>query len=102
MRSWACRWASTPSTAHAPDSVVARSPGTPARPAISAPKTSRSCAREWGLTPASVRGRWAEGGIESGVDLEAVMECGGLAEQIVGHPLPGKLMRAGTLERLRH
>src|SRR6218665_694748 len=58
MRSWACRWASTPSTAHAPGSVVARSPGTLARPAISAPKTSRSCARKWASTPASI---WRRG-----------------------------------------
>jgi len=43
-----------------------------------------------------------EMGIDTGVDLEALIECARLAEQIVGHPLPGKLMRAGTLERLRH
>jgi len=43
-----------------------------------------------------------EMGIDTGVDLEALIECARLAEQIVGHPLPGKLMRAGTLERFRH
>jgi hydroxymethylglutaryl-CoA lyase len=34
-------------------------------------------------------------GIETGVDLEALIECSQLAEQIVGHPLPSKLARAG-------
>lgn len=43
-----------------------------------------------------------EMGIATGVDLEALIECARLAEEIVGHPLPGKLMRAGTLGRFRH
>ncbi|MFH0129329.1 hydroxymethylglutaryl-CoA lyase [Variovorax sp. VaC1] len=43
-----------------------------------------------------------EMGIDTGVDLEALIECARLAEEIVGHPLPGKLMRAGTLGRFRH
>lgn len=43
-----------------------------------------------------------EMGIETGVDLDALIECARLAEDIVGRPLPGKLMRAGTLERFRH
>jgi hydroxymethylglutaryl-CoA lyase len=43
-----------------------------------------------------------EMGIETGVDLEALIGCAQLAEGIVGHPLPGKLMRAGTLGRFRH
>ncbi|SEK15943.1 MULTISPECIES: hydroxymethylglutaryl-CoA lyase [unclassified Variovorax] len=43
-----------------------------------------------------------EMGIETGVDLEALIGCAQLAEDIVGHPLPGKLMRAGTLGRFRH
>lgn len=38
-----------------------------------------------------------EMGIETGVDLDALVECARLAESIVGHPLPGKLMRGGTL-----
>lgn len=42
-----------------------------------------------------------EMGIETGVNLEALIECAGLAERIVGHPLPGKLMRGGTLGRFR-
>ncbi|KQX29406.1 hydroxymethylglutaryl-CoA lyase [Variovorax sp. Root434] len=43
-----------------------------------------------------------EMGIETGVDLDALIGCAQLAEEIVGHPLPGKLMRAGTLGRFRH
>lgn len=43
-----------------------------------------------------------EMGIETGVDLEALIGCARMAEEIVGHPLPGKLMRAGTLGRFRH
>lgn len=43
-----------------------------------------------------------EMGIATGLDLDALVECAHLAESIVGHPLPGKLMRGGTLARLRH
>ncbi|MFS2099926.1 hydroxymethylglutaryl-CoA lyase [Variovorax sp. Varisp85] len=43
-----------------------------------------------------------EMGIETGVDLDALIGCAQLAEEIVSHPLPGKLMRAGTLGRFRH
>ncbi|MFL6694244.1 MAG: hydroxymethylglutaryl-CoA lyase [Ramlibacter sp.] len=43
-----------------------------------------------------------EMGIATGIDLEALVECARLAETIVGHPLPGKLMRGGTLARWRH
>jgi hydroxymethylglutaryl-CoA lyase len=43
-----------------------------------------------------------EMGIATGVDLDALVECARLAESIVGHPLPGKLMRGGTLGRFRH
>jgi hydroxymethylglutaryl-CoA lyase len=42
-----------------------------------------------------------EMGIETGVDLDALIDCARMAEEIVGHPLPGKLMRAGTLQRFR-
>ncbi|GMU70685.1 MAG: hydroxymethylglutaryl-CoA lyase [Burkholderiales bacterium] len=34
-----------------------------------------------------------EMGIETGVDLRAMVECARMAERIIGHPLPGKLMR---------
>jgi hydroxymethylglutaryl-CoA lyase len=40
-------------------------------------------------------------GIETGVDLEALIECARLAEDIVGHPLPGSVMRGGSLSGLR-
>ncbi len=42
-----------------------------------------------------------EMGIETGVDLDELVAAAKLAEQIVGHPLPGKLMRGGTLAALR-
>lgn len=40
-------------------------------------------------------------GIETGVDLERLSECARLAEEIVGHPLPGKIKTAGSLAALR-
>lgn len=42
-----------------------------------------------------------EMGIETGIDLDALLESAELAEQIVGHPLPGTVMRGGSLTRLR-
>jgi hydroxymethylglutaryl-CoA lyase len=33
-------------------------------------------------------------GIETGVNLEALVECAKLAEEIVGHPLPSKMAHA--------
>jgi hydroxymethylglutaryl-CoA lyase len=42
-----------------------------------------------------------EMGIETGLDLEALVECARLAEDIVGHPLPGSVMTGGSLQRLR-
>ena len=42
-----------------------------------------------------------EMGIETGLDLEALVECARLAEDIVGHPLPGSVMTGGSLARLR-
>jgi hydroxymethylglutaryl-CoA lyase len=42
-----------------------------------------------------------EMGGESGVDLEALIEAARLAERIVGHPLPGRTMKAGTLAGFR-
>jgi hydroxymethylglutaryl-CoA lyase len=42
-----------------------------------------------------------EMGIETGIDLEALIDCARLAEDIVGHPLPGSVMRGGSLDRLR-
>ncbi|TDK45666.1 hydroxymethylglutaryl-CoA lyase [Antarcticimicrobium luteum] len=40
-------------------------------------------------------------GIETGVDLEALIDCARLAEEIVGHDLTGSVMRGGLLRRLR-
>jgi hydroxymethylglutaryl-CoA lyase len=42
-----------------------------------------------------------EMGIETGVDLEALSECARMAEDVVGHPLPGSVMKGGSLKRLR-
>ena len=42
-----------------------------------------------------------EMGIATGADLERVIECAGLAEAIVGHPLPSKLLRGGSLDAIR-
>ena len=42
-----------------------------------------------------------EAGIETGIDLEALIEAARLAEDVVGHPLPGSVMKGGSLERLR-
>lgn len=42
-----------------------------------------------------------EMGIETGVDLDALVECARLAEDIVGHPLPGSVKTGGTLDALR-
>ena len=43
-----------------------------------------------------------EMGIETGLNLEKLIECAQLAEEIVGHPLPGSVMKGGSLKRLRH
>ena len=42
-----------------------------------------------------------EMGIATGVDLDKLIECAALAEDVVGHPLPSKLLRGGTLNRIR-
>jgi hydroxymethylglutaryl-CoA lyase len=42
-----------------------------------------------------------EMGIETGIDLEALIACANLAEEVVGHPLPGSVMKGGSLRRLR-
>jgi hydroxymethylglutaryl-CoA lyase len=43
-----------------------------------------------------------EMGIETGIDLDALIECARLAEDIVGHPLPGKIMHGGSLSKFRN
>jgi hydroxymethylglutaryl-CoA lyase len=42
-----------------------------------------------------------EFGIKTGIDLDALIECAKLAEDVVGHPLPGSVMKGGTLGRFR-
>jgi hydroxymethylglutaryl-CoA lyase len=42
-----------------------------------------------------------EMGIETGVSLEKLIECAALAEDVVGHPLPSKLLRGGSLATIR-
>jgi hydroxymethylglutaryl-CoA lyase len=42
-----------------------------------------------------------EMGIETGIDLERLIESARLAEEIVGHPLPGSVMKGGSLQALR-
>lgn len=42
-----------------------------------------------------------EMGIATGVDLEKLCECARIAEEIVGHPLPGKVKTGGSLAALR-
>src|SRR5262245_17261565 len=42
-----------------------------------------------------------EMGIETGIDLEGLIDCARLAEDIVGHPLPGSVMKGGSLKPLR-
>ena len=43
----------------------------------------------------------AEMGIETGIDLDKLIAAAQLAEEIVGHPLPGAVMRGGTLAKYR-
>jgi hydroxymethylglutaryl-CoA lyase len=42
-----------------------------------------------------------EMGIETGIDLDKLIECALLAEDIVGHPLPGSVKMGGSLRALR-
>ena len=42
-----------------------------------------------------------EMGIETGLNLDALIDCANLAEKVVGHPLPGSVMKGGSLKRLR-
>jgi hydroxymethylglutaryl-CoA lyase len=38
-------------------------------------------------------------GVETGVDLEKLIEAGNVAEQVLGRPLPGKVHRAGAFKK---
>jgi hydroxymethylglutaryl-CoA lyase len=42
-----------------------------------------------------------EMGIDTGIDIETLIAAAQLAEEIVGHPLPGSMMRGGTLAKFR-
>jgi hydroxymethylglutaryl-CoA lyase len=42
-----------------------------------------------------------EMGVKTGVDLEALIEVSRFAQDMVGHELPGKLMKSGSLARYR-
>jgi hydroxymethylglutaryl-CoA lyase len=42
-----------------------------------------------------------EMGIATGIDLERLIEVATLAEDVVGHPLPGSVMHGGSLRRFR-
>jgi hydroxymethylglutaryl-CoA lyase len=42
-----------------------------------------------------------EMGITTGVDLDKLIACAALAEDVVGHPLPSKLLRGGSLTAIR-
>jgi hydroxymethylglutaryl-CoA lyase len=42
-----------------------------------------------------------EMGVETGIDLDAMIAAGQLAERVVGHPLPGKLKAGGNLQTYR-
>ena len=42
-----------------------------------------------------------EMGIETGIDLDRLLETARLAEDIVGHPLPGSVMHGGSLTAFR-
>ncbi len=43
-----------------------------------------------------------EMGIETGIDLEKMIEAARLAEDIVGHPLPSAVMHGGSLRSMRN
>ncbi len=40
-------------------------------------------------------------GIKTGIDLDALIDCARLAEDVVGHPLPGSVMKGGSLAKYR-
>jgi hydroxymethylglutaryl-CoA lyase len=42
-----------------------------------------------------------EMGIDTGIDLECLLDAARLAEDIVGHDLPGSVKRGGSLKAIR-
>jgi hypothetical protein len=43
----------------------------------------------------------ARPGATTGIDMDALLEAGHLAETIIGRRLPGSLLRSGSLARFR-
>ena len=50
----------------------------------------------WNAISAGVSECWV-----TGVDLDALIEVGRMAEEIVGHQLPGELIHAGSVDAFR-
>ena len=42
-----------------------------------------------------------EMGVETGLDVDRLIEVAKIAEDVVGRPLPGHVMRGGTLKAAR-
>lgn len=42
-----------------------------------------------------------EMGIETGIDLDALIDAARIAEALIGRPLPGRVMHGGSLSALR-
>ncbi|MBX3521891.1 MAG: hydroxymethylglutaryl-CoA lyase [Xanthobacteraceae bacterium] len=40
-------------------------------------------------------------GIDTAIDLEALIEAANMAERVVGHPVPGSVMKGGSLKKYR-
>jgi hydroxymethylglutaryl-CoA lyase len=40
-------------------------------------------------------------GVRTNIDLDALVDAAKLAETLVGHPVPGKVMKGGLLSNLR-
>ena len=86
MRMPGSGWASPNSTRPSVGWAVARSLASQTQPAICTEELVLLC---------------EEMGIDTGVDLDAVIEVGRMAEEIVGHQLPSELIHAGSLDAFR-
>src|ERR1700757_2174478 len=99
---------------------------TPRRSSSTGSKRQCACRAQDGCDPVRLDGRWAGGcpfagqpkaagnicteelvllceemGIDTGVDLDALIEVGRWAEEIVGHQLPSELIYTGSLDACR-
>ena len=54
----------------------------------------------WNVPTEDLVHLFAEMGIETGLDLDRLLECVKMAEELAGHPLPGHLLRANPNYRL--